>query len=149
MPGKSIEEILRRAMEEGKFDDLPGRGKPLNLDENPLTDPEWRAAHRILKSSGYSLPWIETRREIDAAFEAALALLRRAWAWRQENQVSHGNVDWVEAEWERAQAAFREEAAALNRRIRDYNLEVPATGFQRSLVDAEREIDRVTRGIDA
>ena len=59
MPRYSIEEIIRQAMQEGKFDDLPGKGKPLNLDQNPHQDPDWRVAHHLLKSAGFSLPWIE------------------------------------------------------------------------------------------
>ena len=47
MPDLSIEEIIRRAIQEGKFDDLPGKGEPLQLDDNPHEDPEWRAAHHI------------------------------------------------------------------------------------------------------
>ncbi|MEA3440806.1 MAG: DUF1992 domain-containing protein [Chloroflexota bacterium] len=54
-----IEEHIRRAMEEGKFDDLPGKGKPLRLDHNPHEDPQWRTAYRMLRNSGFTLPWIE------------------------------------------------------------------------------------------
>jgi hypothetical protein len=28
---KAIDEIIREAMERGEFDDLPGRGKPIDL----------------------------------------------------------------------------------------------------------------------
>ena len=31
-----IEEHIRRAIEEGSFEDLPGKGQPLHLYENPL-----------------------------------------------------------------------------------------------------------------
>jgi len=43
MSGSPIDEIIRRAIEEGQFDDLPGKGKPLRLDEDPNSDPAWRA----------------------------------------------------------------------------------------------------------
>jgi DnaJ family protein C protein 28 len=146
MIGLMIDEIIRRAMEEGKFDDLPGKGKRLNLDEDPNLDQEWRAAHHILKSSGYSLPWIETRREIESGISTALDGLQRAWTWRQGSLAGVDDPRWVEAEWGRAQTAFKEQVAELNNRIRDYNLEVPSGGFHRPLVDADREIARVMRG---
>jgi DnaJ family protein C protein 28 len=129
-------------MEEGQFDDLPGKGKPLRLDEDPNADPAWRAAHHVLKSSGYSLPWIETRREVEADLEAARASLRRARLWRVKELDRAGDPGRVEAEWERAQADFRERAAALNKRIHSYNLEAPSASFQRDLIDAGPEITR-------
>ena len=79
----NIEEHIRRAMEEGKFEDLPGKGEPLNLEENPLEDPEWRMANHILRSSGFTLPWIETYREIEQVLEVARKSLLRTWTWRQ------------------------------------------------------------------
>ena len=67
----NIEEQIRRAQEGGQFDDLPGKGKPLRLDENPHEDPEWRLAHQILRNGGFSLPWIEMWREIEAELTLA------------------------------------------------------------------------------
>ncbi|MGZ3629064.1 MAG: DnaJ family domain-containing protein, partial [Ktedonobacteraceae bacterium] len=32
-----IEEQIHQAQSRGEFDNLPGSGKPLNLDENPFT----------------------------------------------------------------------------------------------------------------
>ena len=61
----NIEEHIRQAMQAGKFDDLPGKGKPLSLDENPLADPEWQLAFHMLKDAGFSLPWIESLKEIE------------------------------------------------------------------------------------
>jgi hypothetical protein len=136
-----IEEQIRRAQEEGQFKDLPGKGKPLRLDENPHEDPEWRLAHHILRESGFSLPWIERLREIEADLGAARAALQQAWAWHQSALAQGQPYAQVQAEWERAQAAFRTEAARLNQRIGDYNLGAPAHRFQRPKVNAGREIE--------
>ncbi len=38
---RGIDEIIRQAMREGAFDNLPGKGKPLELIENPYLDREW------------------------------------------------------------------------------------------------------------
>jgi hypothetical protein len=70
------DEQIRRAMQEGQFEDLPGQGRPLQLDEDPFEDPDWRLAHHMLRSAGYSLPWIETRREIEADLAAARLALK-------------------------------------------------------------------------
>ena len=78
----NIEEQLRKAIEEGKFDDLPGKGKPLHLDEiNPHADSDWELAYHIIKEGGFTLPWIETIREIEKDIETARKELQRAWKW--------------------------------------------------------------------
>jgi DnaJ family protein C protein 28 len=143
MAGTPIDEIIRRAIEEGKFDGLPGKGKPLHLDENPHLDPAWRAAYHLLKSSGYSLPWIETLREIESDLATARADLARVWKWRVSARENPANALDAEAEWQRAVLSFREQVHDLNRRIRDYNLVTPSDQFQRIAIDADREIELV------
>jgi hypothetical protein len=57
------EERIREAMRAGAFDNLPGTGKPLALDDDRLVPAEVRAAYRILKNAGYVPPELEARRE--------------------------------------------------------------------------------------
>ena len=135
-----IEDQIRRAQEEGQFEDLPGKGKPLRLDENPHEDPEWRLTHHMLREGGFSLPWIELNREIEAKLEAARKSLKSAWGWRASALREGAPYEQVQGEWLRAQAAFRGRIERLNKRIADYNLGVPSDRFQRRAVDAVREI---------
>jgi DnaJ family protein C protein 28 len=127
-------------MSQGEFDDLPGKGQPLRLDVNPLEDPEWRLAYHMLRSSGYTLPWIEMRQEIEVEIGAARAALERAWAWRRESLAAGQPDELVSAEWDRAAAAFRARVGEINHRIADYNLQAPVERLQRLKLDAEREI---------
>ena len=140
-----VEDQIRRAMEEGKFSNLRGKGKPLHLDDNPLEDPEWRTAHHMLQSSGYTLPWIETRQEIETALEKARVSLARAWAWRNTALQEKQHPNSVEADWKRALAAFEQEIVVLNKRIFSYNLEVPSEQFQRQMLNVEREVERIIK----
>ena len=141
----NIEEHLRKAIEEGKFDNLPGKGKPLHLDEaNPHADADWELAYHILKESGYTLPWIETLHEIENDIDAALKDLRRAWKWRMIYLSADVPDEKASAEWERSQSAFQKKMVALNKRIRDYNLQVPIARFQRPVLNIERELEKIT-----
>lgn len=142
MPDLSIEEIIRRAIQEGKFDDLPGKGEPLQLDDNPHEDPEWRAAHHILKSAGFTLPWIETLRQIESDLEAARVRFTQAWAWRQKTLAKDSEILLVESEWTRAVQSFKEQIATINDQIRSFNLGVPAERFQLTMIDPELEIEK-------
>jgi hypothetical protein len=48
--------VERRIAEEigrGDFDDLPGAGRPLTLDDDQLVPEELRVAFRIMKNAGY------------------------------------------------------------------------------------------------
>ena len=143
----NIEEHLRKAMAEGKFDDLPGKGKPIHLDEtNPHADPEWELAYRMLKEGGFSLPWIETIREIETDIETARQEFQRAWEWRQASLSGSQPASFIESDWERSQHAFRDKIEALNKRIRDYNLQVPYARFQRPILRFEHEVRKITAG---
>jgi hypothetical protein len=48
-----IEAHIRAARERGDFDNLPGAGKPLDLDEDAHLPAELRMAYRVLKNAGY------------------------------------------------------------------------------------------------
>ena len=48
-----IEQSILQAIKRGEFDDLPGSGKPLCLEDDRLIPKELRLAHRILKNAGY------------------------------------------------------------------------------------------------
>ena len=144
---RNIDEQIRQAMQRGEFDDLPGKGKPLDLSENPHEDPGWRMAYRILKDSGYTLPWIETRRSIELDFEKALKSLQQSWAWRKSAAGRRGLM-YAEREWQQALQTFRAEIVHLNKRIRNYNLEVPSNQFQRRQIDADLEINKITDSSD-
>jgi len=129
----NVDEIIQKAMEEGVFDDLPGKGQPLRLDENPNADPAWEIACKLLRDNGFSLPWIEERNEIEKEIESARAALARSRAWCAE-QGAGANPDW-----ERAVDVFRQKAGALNKRITTYNLQAPSPALQRRLIDIKAE----------
>jgi DnaJ family protein C protein 28 len=144
---RSIEEQIRQAIARGDFDNLPGKGKPLDLSENPHEDPGWRLAYRLLKENGYTLPWIETRQNIELDYEKALKSLQQSWDWRKNAAGRRGLVH-AEREWQQALQNFREQMFKLNRRIRDYNLEIPSNQFQRRLINIEQEIANITTAPD-
>jgi len=136
-----VEDQIRRAMEAGQFDNLPGKGKPLHLEEDPFEDPEWRLAHHVLRNSGFTLPWIEARRELDEAIQATREALQRSWAWRQAARAKNQTVASLDTEWERALQAFRQKVDEINQNILTYNLKTPSPQFHLLQIDAEREIE--------
>jgi hypothetical protein len=61
-----VEKQVRDAQAQGAFDDLPGAGKPLKLDDDAMVPEELRAAYRVLKNSGYVPPEVEALRDLRA-----------------------------------------------------------------------------------
>ncbi|HEY0238349.1 MAG TPA: DUF1992 domain-containing protein [Friedmanniella sp.] len=95
-PGARVESIaerkIREAMERGEFDDLPGQGQPLNLDDR---DPNW---------------WVKgllEREKLRMPLPTSLQLRREA-----------REIDETVAEC-RAESAVRDVVDALNERILD------------------------------
>ena len=61
------ERKIQDAIEEGLFDNLPGRGQPLDLSVNPFEPPGMRAVNRILKQNRVLPPWLLLEQEIEAS----------------------------------------------------------------------------------
>jgi len=59
------ERKIAEAMARGELNDLPGMGKPLNMDEDLSWVPyELRVAYKVLKNAGFVPPEVELRKEI-------------------------------------------------------------------------------------
>ena len=129
--GKSADEIIKRAIQDGAFDNLPGKGQPLKLDENPHEKEEWRTAYSMLRSNGYSLPWLELRKEIEEAVDRARSDARSA--------RESGNDEF----WNRQKSLFQQRIEALNKRIFQYNLQTPSPVFHRQPLDLTRELEAI------
>jgi DnaJ family protein C protein 28 len=136
----SIDEIIQQAMRDGAFDNLPGKGKPLNLDENPYLDREWQLAYHLLKENGFAPDFIEQRQSIELELAAVRETLARAWAWRNNSLTEGKPADWVEAEWGRAKKAFENKIETINNNIRMYNLAIPYSTLHKNLLNFEQEM---------
>lgn len=141
---RGIEEIIQQAMQEGAFENLPGKGKPLKLDENPHLDPEWQLAYHLLKQNGFAPEFIEQRQAIELDLAAARQALARAWAWRLTALETGRAADVVEDEWGRARRDFERKIDEINDGIRKYNLHIPTQSLFRSPVKIETELKSYT-----
>lgn len=65
----SVEEQIKRAMAEGAFDNLAGRGKPLDLEGYFQTPEHLRMCFSILKSGDFVPEEVQTLKEIEALKE--------------------------------------------------------------------------------
>ncbi|NCO59338.1 MAG: DUF1992 domain-containing protein [Deltaproteobacteria bacterium CG_4_8_14_3_um_filter_51_11] len=58
------ERKIREAIENGEFDDLPGAGKPLVIEDDSNVPEDLRLAYKILKNADFLPPELELKKEI-------------------------------------------------------------------------------------
>ena len=61
---KGIEASIQEAIERGDFDNLKGKGKPLNLDDYFNTPEDIRLGYSVLKNAGYVPEEVQLLNEI-------------------------------------------------------------------------------------
>jgi len=136
-----VEHRIREAMKSGAFDNLPGKGKPLDLNSNPHLEPGQELAFGLLKNNGFAPEWIERDKAIRREVAAARDDLRAAWQNRRANPAA-------ESSWQAAVARFETRLTKLNRQIDDFNLIVPVISGQRRRLCLADELRRITEEID-
>ena len=72
-PWSVIQSIAERriaeAQERGDFDNLPGTGRPLRLEDDSAVPEELRMAYKVLKNSGCLPPELADRKEINTVVD--------------------------------------------------------------------------------
>lgn len=131
------ENQIREAIEQGVFEDLPGKGQPLDLSVGPFEDRLAPTFRRILRDNGATHPLIEARRELEQEMAACRRRLEFAWAARRKGGS--------EKAWQYEVSRYREDVAAVNREIRMYNLRTPIANFALHTVDVDQTIAEVSK----
>ena len=62
--GRIIEERILVAQKKGEFENLPGSGKPLKIEDDSHVPQELRLAYKILKNADCLPPELELKKEI-------------------------------------------------------------------------------------
>lgn len=132
----AVDAQIAQARKRGDFDNLPGKGKPLDLREQPGEAEGTWAAHRVLKGAGMQLPWVALAQEIDADLDACRKIRERmplATRIRRRELL----------------ADYEERARAARQKTARYNLMVPHMQLQRHGVDAEGMIRDAREEVEA
>lgn len=143
-PAKPVDWHSRIEEQVAKIDwsKVEGKGKPLNLNRNPYADPDDELAHGLLRNAGYTLPWIEDGKKIDADVAAARAKLARAHASyieARDAEICAGH-QWIEGAWLAAVREFRDQVTRINRAIRDFNLKAPSAHLHKFSLRIDEEL---------
>jgi hypothetical protein len=104
--GRLAEERIRDAIQRGEFDNLPGSGKPLILEDDRHIPDDLRLAYKILKNADCLPPELELKKEIRKAEELLSSVADEGEKYRQLqkvnflimklNEMRKGSVQWEE-----------------------------------------------------
>lgn len=61
-----IESRIKKAQEDGAFENLPGSGRPLHLEDDRHIPEDLRLAHKVLKNADCLPPEVQLRKDIRA-----------------------------------------------------------------------------------
>lgn len=145
-----VEERIRKAREEGAFDNLEGHGKPLELYENPFEPPEMRMVYKLLKDAGFSPFWIEQGKDVDASiekfwedvekFKTRLRVIKSGSKWG----LKRNNPEKLT---QRFYAECREKLQDINKKIDNYNIHCPMWWMGRGRISVNQEMAKVEEAL--
>ncbi len=85
---KKAEERILEALEKGELDNLPGRGKPLDLTDDSHIPSDIRIVYKILKNAGYAPPEVELQKEITTTRELLKNSREEEEAYRRTQKLN-------------------------------------------------------------
>ncbi|XP_072850194.2 dnaJ homolog subfamily C member 28 [Pogona vitticeps] len=133
-----VEDLIQESMAKGDFDNLSGKGKPLQkFSHCPHIDPMTHNLNRILIDNGYQPEWILMQKEIRETIEK---LRKDIVVFR--NKLGDPMTPQKETQWKEGCEQFIENIKALNKRVNDFNLIVPILSRQMVHFNASKEIAR-------
>lgn len=115
------ERKIQDAIDDGLFDNLPGRGQPLDLSVNPFEPPGMGAINRMLKHNRAVPPWLMLEQEIEASRALARGTLAR-WEAAVPNLRDGAEYPALRA---KAREAYARHLKETNDMILKYNYTSP------------------------
>ncbi|XP_021770514.1 uncharacterized protein LOC110734683 isoform X1 [Chenopodium quinoa] len=103
-----VEKRIWQSMEEGHFEKLPGKGKPLDLSTNPHAAPDEDTLYRVLSKNGCAPEWVELNKQIRSDAAEWRSALKKAWAYKV-----NGNV----AKWTECSETLKAGMSAINNKF--------------------------------
>lgn len=137
-----IEELIQEGIDNGLFDNLRGKGKPLNLNKNPYVG-DMELANELLKENDLPPVWILQRNEILAKIAKLRAEIERQWRWhRQEFGVASANKGQLTIRWDDYCLKWIAEMGELNKAIDGFNLKRPFDNIEIIKLTIDSELKR-------
>lgn len=89
-----VEALIKDAQERGEFDNLPGKGKPIDLSEYFATPEDVRMAQSLLKNAGMTSPEVQLLNEIAALRQVLTALVDDAKKEEIQKKIQEKQIEF-------------------------------------------------------
>jgi DnaJ family protein C protein 28 len=138
-----MDELIQDGQEKGMFDNLSGKGKPLNLQQNHYAG-DMAFANDLLKEYDVPPAWIQERNGILNEMHALREEIVRQWAWheREMGEASIEEKGRITIRWDDYCLKWIDQIAKLNKRIVTYNLKRPLVNMELFKLTIEDELAR-------
>ena len=141
-----MEDLIEDGRRRGLFEDLPGAGRPLDLEHN-LYEGSNALANRLMKHNDIRPAWLTHRIDVSERIDAFREEMRRTWeryraAFEQAQGVAHRPA--LSIGWDDACRGWLATIEKLNKEIESYNLKRPRGQpelFKLRLDDELRRVD--------
>lgn len=91
---KLVEALIKEAQERGEFDNLPGKGKPIDLSAYFEIPEEVRLAQSVLKNAGMTTPEVLLLKEIAELRQLQEAVTDEAKKQEIRKQIEHKQIEF-------------------------------------------------------
>ncbi len=140
-----VEQRIEEAREEGKFENLSGKGKPLPRHEDTDIWAGDRAlAYHLLKSNDVTPPELDRGREIDVEMERAEESVRSLRHYRDtlaaRRTVFASDRRAYNIQRDATERSYEEALRTINSKILSLNIIAPAA-FHRRSISVERRVE--------
>jgi len=147
-----VENQIRKAMDNGEFNNLEGAGKPLNLEENAYEPADMRMVNKILKDNNFVPYWIDLGKEIDSDWKKLQDEIDYFQRYtRMVYQDKRGNQAIKRYEGKKAYfySEKRLELEKISRKIIDYNLYCPIFRLGRANIVVDDDMYKIIVSLES
>ncbi len=134
----AVDVAIRKAMEAGEFNNLPGTGRPIDLNADANVPSDMQLAYKIMRENGIAPDWIVQSKAITAKIES--------WQSRLNNAYKNYRATKSEYAWMAAREKLGEDAEKLNKEIVSFNLKLPPAIAHRPLINLRQAVERLSSG---
>lgn len=137
-----VEDLIQESIARGDFDNLKGSGKPLpHQNTNPYVDFVTHKMNQVLIDNGYVPEWITLQKEIQTDAEEIRSRLSKVRSTLGKEPLT----DDEERVWKQAVCDQEPSVKKLNKKINDYNLQVPLLDKQKLMFQVNVEAEKILK----
>jgi len=89
-----VEALIKEAMKRGEFDNLPGKGKPIDLTQYFETPEDLRLANSVLKNAGLTSHEVDLLNEIAELKQLLATVLKEGKKQEIENKIRQKQLEF-------------------------------------------------------